>query len=122
MCSDHHDVPAISLQPVPHNLSNSSDIERLELNSHQLSLVFEPEASAVYCMEHENNCPGLNDCYLTVDIRGGTIDITVHQVCEDGTLNILDFLMATFTVVQKLIRSLKSLWKKVFVILNLVVI
>ena len=34
--------------------------------------------------------PGPNDCYLTVDIGGGTIDITVHQVCEDGALQILD--------------------------------
>ena len=34
--------------------------------------------------------PGPNDCYLTVDIGGGTIDITAHQVCEDGALQILD--------------------------------
>ena len=34
--------------------------------------------------------PGPNDCYLTADIGGGTVDITAHQVYEDGTLKILD--------------------------------
>ena len=64
------------------------------INPHKLSLVFEPEAAAVTCMELETdpfiNRPGPNDCYLTVDIGGGTIDLTAHQVCEDGTLKILD--------------------------------
>ena len=71
----------------------------LEPNPDKLSLVFEPEAAAVACMDLRceasdssttSVCPGLNDCYLTVDIGGGTIDITAHQVCEDGTLRILD--------------------------------
>ena len=57
-------------------------------------VTFEPEAAAVACMKLETDPsitpPGPNDCYLTVDIGGGTIDITAHQVCEDGALQILD--------------------------------
>ena len=58
-------------------------------------MVFEPEAAAVTCMEEDKTnssitLPGPNDGYLTVDIGGGTVDITAHQVCEDGTLKILD--------------------------------
>ena len=65
--------------------------------SDKLSLIFEPEAAAVICMELQTQaksgtrlCPDPNNFYLTVDIGGGTIDITVHQVCEDGTMKILD--------------------------------
>ena len=59
--------------------------------------MFEPEAAAIACMELQSDDistpsarPGPNDCYLTVDIGGGTIDITAHQVCKDGALKILD--------------------------------
>ena len=82
----------IPLQPASN--SRSIDIKHLEHNPHTLSLVFEPEAAAVACMDLCSSTPsvgpGPNDCYLTVDIGGGTIDITAHQVCEDGTMKILD--------------------------------
>ena len=62
-----------------------------------MSLVFEPEAATIACMELQSGdtstpsaCPGPNDCYLTVDIGGGTIDITAHQVHPGGELLILD--------------------------------
>ena len=87
--------------PAPLQPASSShsliDIKPLEHNPHKLSLVFEPEAAAIACMELQSDDtitpsarPSPNDCYLTVDIGGGTIDITAHQVCEDGTLKILD--------------------------------
>ena len=100
MCTDlpiwlHH-LP-LPLQPA--STHRRANIKSLEPNPDKLSLVFEPEAAAVACMELAKPAcistqsigpPGPNDCYLTVDIGGGTIDITAHQVCEDGTLKILD--------------------------------
>ena len=59
--------------------------------------MFEPEAASIACMELQSDDtstpsarPGPNDCYLTVDIGGGTIDITAHRVNSDGALLILD--------------------------------
>ena len=79
-----------------HSLTNDG-IKLLEPNPHKLSLVFEPEAAAIACMELQSDTtsipsarPGPNDCYLTLNIGGGTIDITAHQVCDDRALLILD--------------------------------
>ena len=99
MCDDcpGYSLP-IRLQPASRARNTWSRITTLEQpRPDKISLIFEPEAAAVICIEQETQadsgtlpCPGPSDCYLTVDIGGGTIDITAHQVCEDGTLKILD--------------------------------
>ena len=87
---------SIPLQPASCSRS-LINIKPLEPNPHKLSLVFEPEAAAIACMELQSDNtstpsarPGPNDCYLTVDIGGGTIDITAHQVQPNGALLMLD--------------------------------
>ena len=95
MCSD---LPIWSrllptpLQPVYNH--SPIDFKSHEPNPEKLSLVFESEAAAVACMELESDPYVLsydfNDCYLTVDIGGGTIAITAHQEQRDGTCRILD--------------------------------
>ncbi|KAI1883797.1 hypothetical protein AGOR_G00235290 [Albula goreensis] len=69
-----------------------------ELNSHKLILALEPEAASLWCKQLPkegfvsegaggntfNQSPGVQ--YVTVDCGGGTIDITVHEVQENGSL------------------------------------
>lgn len=65
-------------------------------NPDRVSLVFEPEAAAAWCMELDKSnvkdktdftaSLRTNKCFLTADIGGGTIDITAHQVSEDGRM------------------------------------
>ena len=99
MCDNCPDYSLrVPLQPASSPRHTSNEITILEQpHPDKLSLIFEPEAAAVTCIELETQAdsgtqprPGPNDCYLTVDIGGGTIDITAHQVCEDGTMKILD--------------------------------
>ena len=98
MCTDLPEWEEYLPTPLqPASSRNLIDIKPLEPNPHKLSLVFEPEAAAIACMELRSDdtsipsaCPGPNDCYLTVDIGGGTIDITAHQVQPDGALLMLD--------------------------------
>ncbi|XP_069129994.1 heat shock 70 kDa protein 12A-like [Argopecten irradians] len=58
-----------------------------------LKLALEPEAASLYCkyIPNEKGDEGMSSfsCgskYLVLDAGGGTIDITVHQVQEDGSL------------------------------------
>ncbi|KAM9471673.1 heat shock 70 kDa protein 12A-like [Salvelinus alpinus] len=68
-----------------------------DLNSDSLILALEPEAASVWCQKlpsdgfisEEMNCtleqtPGTK--YMVVDCGGGTIDLTVHEVLQGGTL------------------------------------
>ncbi|KAJ8396530.1 hypothetical protein AAFF_G00015960 [Aldrovandia affinis] len=69
-----------------------------EVNSDKLILALEPEAASVWCKQLPregfvsegkgdntfNQSPGLQ--YVTVDCGGGTIDITVHEVQQNGSL------------------------------------
>lgn len=56
----------------------------------QILLALEPEAAALYCknlpdrMLTEAFNPGTK--YMVLDMGGGTIDIVVHKIMEDGTL------------------------------------
>ncbi|XP_033761605.1 heat shock 70 kDa protein 12B-like [Pecten maximus] len=68
------------------------------IKDHQLDLALEPEAAAIYCKEimvkarvEEKNSRGLSafipgEKFLLLDIGGGTVDITCHQVMNDSKL------------------------------------
>ncbi|XP_052819980.1 heat shock 70 kDa protein 12A-like [Mya arenaria] len=67
----------------------------------QISLAYEPEAAAIFCkqsrlakLKHEGKDatiqpfpPGFK--FLILDLGGGTVDITAHEVQKDGTLQTL---------------------------------
>ncbi|KAK3602710.1 hypothetical protein CHS0354_017152 [Potamilus streckersoni] len=72
--------------------------EKAGIEGDQLVLALEPEAASIYCKEqaiikeakdggailrHFN--PG--EKYMVLDLGGGTVDVTIHQVNTNGTLN-----------------------------------
>lgn len=69
-----------------------------EKQPHRLSLVFEPEAAAAWCMELSamdvkdrsdlTSSLSTKGCFVTVDV--GTIDISAHQVNADGRIIVFD--------------------------------
>ena len=70
-------------------------MKQFESHPERLSLVFEPEAAAAWCkmldadkvsMSGDTLSPYTTQgCFLTVDVGGGTIDVTAHQI-EDGKM------------------------------------
>ncbi|KAK3101370.1 hypothetical protein FSP39_003052 [Pinctada imbricata] len=65
------------------------------IHGRNLRLALEPEAAAIYCKSHEMQKeqvestmlafqPG--ESFMIIDCGGGTVDITVHTVEEDGSL------------------------------------
>lgn len=72
--------------------------EKAGIPNDQLTLALEPEAAAIYCKELsvskatekgqqaelESFRPGAQ--FMILDLGGGTVDITVHEVQRDGTL------------------------------------
>ncbi|KAH3833639.1 gamma-aminobutyric acid receptor subunit alpha-6-like isoform X2 [Dreissena polymorpha] len=68
--------------------------EKAEISADKLSLALEPEAASVYCRhlhvqkDGESSLSTLKagKTYLVLDAGGGTIDITIHQVCAGGNL------------------------------------
>ncbi|KAL3861281.1 hypothetical protein ACJMK2_007324 [Sinanodonta woodiana] len=88
-------VPAIWSEPAKLFMRESA--EKAGIDGSQLCLALEPEAASIYCKEqaiikeakdggailrHFN--PG--ETYMVLDLGGGTVDVTVHQVNTDGTL------------------------------------
>ena len=67
-----------------------------EENPERLSLVFEPEAAAAWCasltadkvkdISDFSEPLSTEDCFLTADVGGGTIDITGHQISADNKM------------------------------------
>uniref|UniRef100_A0A8W8KLG7 Heat shock 70 kDa protein 12A n=1 Tax=Magallana gigas TaxID=29159 RepID=A0A8W8KLG7_MAGGI len=63
---------------------------KADIAEYQIVLALEPEAAALYCknlpdrMLTESFEPGTK--YMVLDMGGGTIDIVVHKIMEDGTL------------------------------------
>ncbi|XP_052674336.1 heat shock 70 kDa protein 12A-like [Crassostrea angulata] len=69
--------------------------EKVGICADKLMIALEPEAASLYCMhqpvqkDNENFTFGVFKSgakYMVVDAGGGTIDITVHEVQENGTL------------------------------------
>ncbi|KAK3099979.1 hypothetical protein FSP39_012866 [Pinctada imbricata] len=68
------------------------------IKKEQLTIALEPEAASIYCQHLIMDHPGdlsqssylgvvsKGTKYMVVDLGGGTADITVHQKCEDNTL------------------------------------
>ena len=64
-----------------------------EENPHRVSLVLEPDAAAVWCNQltpeitasssTDRPLMKAGDSFITVDVGGGTIDVTAHEVLED---------------------------------------
>ncbi|XP_022801897.1 heat shock 70 kDa protein 12A-like, partial [Stylophora pistillata] len=65
-------------------------------NPEQLRIALEPEAAALFCTEKllerigagsvERQLSQPNVHYMVVDIGGGTLDVTVHEKQDDGTI------------------------------------
>lgn len=71
------------------------------IRSHQLDIALEPEAASIHCkhisvnkqeLSDGDDCSGMESLrpgtrYMVLDAGGGTIDITVQEIQEDGTLH-----------------------------------
>ncbi|XP_052277819.1 heat shock 70 kDa protein 12A-like isoform X2 [Dreissena polymorpha] len=58
------------------------------LRDDMITLALEPEAASLYCKPLLGDEALYVGCrYTVLDIGGGTVDITVHEVNEDGSLN-----------------------------------
>ncbi|CAC5386627.1 unnamed protein product [Mytilus coruscus] len=92
---EESDVQWILTVPVIWNLTTRGFLQKAAImagiSKHQLTLLLEPDAAALYCEQKEfeilrgkdgqrflSRLP-LNAKYLVVDLGGGTIDITVHR-------------------------------------------
>lgn len=91
-------VPAIWNLKAKQFMKEASNLAGIE--DYQLTLALEPEAASIYCRKLKmSDCGGrtfgggptipsfkAGDKYLIMDLGGGTIDITAHEVLEDGHL------------------------------------
>ena len=69
-----------------------------EANPEKLSLALEPESAAMYCQAlpvpkdkfaFYSQSPGSStECYMVLDIGGGTVDITVHTKDDSGNIKV----------------------------------
>ena len=90
-------------------LSDKKEINRLtpaqfpihcpeEASPEKLSLALESESAAMYCqglpvsndkLAHYSQCPERStECYMVLDIGGGTVDITVHTKDSSGSIKV----------------------------------
>ena len=70
-----------------------------EANREKLSLALEPESAAMCCQSlpvpedtfaHYSQKPGKStECYMVLDIGGGTVDITVHTKDDSGNIKVV---------------------------------
>ena len=69
-----------------------------ETNPEKLMLVFEPEAAAIYCQkkgvsaeycDQDGSYTYISSNYMVVDIGGGTVDLAVHHIDENGQMEVL---------------------------------
>ena len=70
-----------------------------EANPEKLSLALEPESAAMYCQSLPvpkdtfalySQRPGSStECYMVLDIGGGTVDITVHTKDDSGNIKVV---------------------------------
>nr|XP_022323071.1 heat shock 70 kDa protein 12B-like isoform X4 [Crassostrea virginica] len=86
-------VPAIWNDPSKQFMREAA--EKVGICGERLVIALEPEAASLYCMylpvqkDSENSTFGVfksGSKYMVVDAGGGTIDITVHEVQDNGTL------------------------------------
>ncbi|XP_033750768.1 heat shock 70 kDa protein 12A-like [Pecten maximus] len=89
-------IPAIWTEPAKQFMREAAIDAGIPTGDLQIAL--EPEAAAVYCRSlpegilRDSQDRGVTDafrpggCYMIVDLGGGTVDTTVHEVAEDGRL------------------------------------
>ncbi|XP_078325401.1 heat shock 70 kDa protein 12A-like [Crassostrea virginica] len=86
-------VPAIWTDPSKQFMREAA--EKVDICGERLVIALEPEAASLYCMylplqkDNENSSFGVfksGSKYMVVDAGGGTVDITVHEVQDNGTL------------------------------------
>ncbi|XP_060556060.1 heat shock 70 kDa protein 12A-like [Ruditapes philippinarum] len=71
---------------------------RAGIEGRRLTLALEPESASIYC-RHQNisatnnaardkdiSCFEVGTRYMVIDAGGGTVDITIHEVCENGKI------------------------------------
>ncbi len=74
------------LSSAPSKLSSTSANPKL------LSLALEPEAAAIYCLGQVKRTKAkIRDpqCYVVLDIGGGTVDITAHKINSDDSIDVI---------------------------------
>ncbi len=52
----------------------------------------EPEAAAIHCLgesKKQQAIIGDPQCYVVLDIGGGTVDITAHEINSDNSINVI---------------------------------
>ena len=71
-------------------------IDTNEVNEDKLTLFFEPEAAAIYCQKKgvsaeycDQDGSFTSSNYMVVDIGGGTVDLAVHHIDENGKMEVL---------------------------------
>ena len=71
-------------------------IDTNEVNEDKLTLFFEPEAAAIYCQKKgvsaeycDQDGSFTSSNYMVVDIGGGTVDLAVHHIDENGQMEVL---------------------------------
>ncbi|XP_069136855.1 heat shock 70 kDa protein 12B-like [Argopecten irradians] len=86
-------VPAIWTEPAKQFMRDAARKDGIPAN--QLMLALEPEAAAIYCstLKHgtfkdinKEEVLSVGSRYMILDMGGGTVDIAVHEISEDGTL------------------------------------
>ncbi|XP_063411608.1 heat shock 70 kDa protein 12B-like [Mytilus trossulus] len=85
-------VPAIWTDRAKQFMRESAELAGIPHN--MLKIALEPEAASIYCQTFPY--PGSKDItkagskYVVADLGGGTVDITVHEKLNDGTLKELE--------------------------------
>ena len=101
MCSNHSFGGSLLKLPLKPTYTHYPPLVKLkESNPEHLSLVFEPDAAATVCQgltpdnvkSIADAIPPLttNECFLTIDIGGGTIDVTGHQILDNQRMKRVD--------------------------------
>ena len=99
MCSNHpkwEELLSLPLKPRRKHSLEAGLIKQYESNPERLSLVYEPDAAAAWCNQlSEEDVRTCSDAappvttdnfFLTIDVGGGTIDVTAHQVLANGRM------------------------------------
>ncbi|XP_015254299.1 PREDICTED: heat shock 70 kDa protein 12A-like [Cyprinodon variegatus] len=95
-------------------------------NEERLVIALEPEAASIWCKKlpsdgfitEKHNCTPLDEClgtrYIVIDCGGGTIDITVHEVVEEGALKELHKASGNNLGGQTVDKKFKEFLKEIF--------
>ncbi|CAG2206561.1 unnamed protein product [Mytilus edulis] len=89
------DIFSLSIKALKDHVLNSITQELAGISSNRLRIALEPEAASIYCQHlptkklegaKEFAVATVGTKYMVVDLGGGTVDITVHEKRNDGSL------------------------------------